>query len=288
MKSDESALSIVPSNMSSRLSMSTDQTGRRDSISSNTSMVYRRLSFEDDLFTATVYKRNYRSPRLQRLLASEHQDYRITTTSRGDKGKNKNRTADLTAGLFSEFATGVKISSDPADTNAKLLTPQGITVSTSISICTENTRPGLERPAGLPTPGPYEQLVDACGRCDNDRVVELLGSKNTEARLLFGTTWNLVSESEVSGFTGEYTVSSLYFCPIHAAVSSGQVEVMQTLLNCGESDSDVGRVIEKEIGGSMIERWRPLHVAAMHGHLRMVEFLLEYGADVNGRTRYGT
>ncbi len=234
-------------------------------------MVYRRLSFEDDLFTARVYKRNYRNPRLQRLLASEHQGYRVTTTSQGDKDRNKNRTADLTAGSFSEVATDVEISSDPADTNAKplvWLTPPEITASTSAD--------------------PYVQLVEACGRGDNKRVLELLGLQNSEARLLLGVTWNLMSESEVSGFTSEYTVSSLYFCPIYAAVSNGQVEVMQTLLRCAESDSDVGRVIEKEIGGTITERWRPLHLAAMNDHLRMVELLLEYGADVNGRTRYGT
>lgn len=60
MKSDESAFSIVPSGLSSRLSVSTDQTGDRDSIRSSASMAYRWLSFEDDLFTARVYKRNYR------------------------------------------------------------------------------------------------------------------------------------------------------------------------------------------------------------------------------------
>ena len=43
-KSDESAYSIVPSRMSSRLSTSTNQ-----GLSSDDNMSYRRLSFEDDL-----------------------------------------------------------------------------------------------------------------------------------------------------------------------------------------------------------------------------------------------
>ena len=288
MKSDESSFSIVPSNMSSRLSMSTDRTGRRDSISSNASMVYRRLSFEDDLFTARVYKRNYRSPRLQRLLASEHQDYRVTTTSRGDKGKNKNRTADLTAGSFSEVATDVEIFSDPADTNARLPTPEGNTVSTGISILTEKRRPSLERSARSPTPDPYMQLVEACERGDNSRVVELLRFENAEARILLRNTWKLVSESGASGITDRYPGILLHFCPVYEAVSSGQTEVMRTLLKCAESDIDIGQIIEKEIGGRDPGRWRPLHVATKKGHLQMVEFLLEYGAYVNQRTRYGT
>ena len=59
--SDESAYSIVPSRTSSHMSVSTRS---RDSVSSIESkeLVYYPLSFEDDLFTARVYKRNYRSP----------------------------------------------------------------------------------------------------------------------------------------------------------------------------------------------------------------------------------
>ena len=52
--SDESALSIVPSRLSSRLDTSSIQS--RES----TELTYRRLSFEDLLFTARVYKRNSR------------------------------------------------------------------------------------------------------------------------------------------------------------------------------------------------------------------------------------
>ena len=42
-KSDESGLSIVPSRMSSRLSLSTGENSRRDSIDSNASMTYRQV-----------------------------------------------------------------------------------------------------------------------------------------------------------------------------------------------------------------------------------------------------
>ena len=63
-RSDESAYSIVPSNMSSRLSVSTHQTRDRPSTIVERDMVYHHLSFEDDLFTSRVYKRNYRFPLL--------------------------------------------------------------------------------------------------------------------------------------------------------------------------------------------------------------------------------
>ena len=58
--SNSSSRSIVPSHMPSRLSGST---GTRDSNISNISvdLAYRPLRFENELFTARVYKRNYRN-----------------------------------------------------------------------------------------------------------------------------------------------------------------------------------------------------------------------------------
>ena len=66
-KSDESAYSIVPSRMSSRRSTSTKQTCDGESLNNDDDMSYRQLSFENDLFTAKVYKRSYRTPLIQRL-----------------------------------------------------------------------------------------------------------------------------------------------------------------------------------------------------------------------------
>ncbi|KAK0513036.1 hypothetical protein JMJ35_005053 [Cladonia borealis] len=65
--SDESAYSIVPSRLSSHMSMSTRS---QDSILTIESqeLVYFPLSFEDELFTARVYKRNYRNPLINCLV----------------------------------------------------------------------------------------------------------------------------------------------------------------------------------------------------------------------------
>ena len=72
-ESDESVWSIVPSRMSSRFSsrhsLSTYARESRTSIGS-VDMVYRRLSFENELFTARVYKRNYRNPQIRSLFQS--------------------------------------------------------------------------------------------------------------------------------------------------------------------------------------------------------------------------
>lgn len=61
LKSDESAYSIVPSRMSSRVSLSTTQSA------GGTSLRYHYLAFEDSLFTAKVYKRNYRNFLIEQL-----------------------------------------------------------------------------------------------------------------------------------------------------------------------------------------------------------------------------
>ena len=65
-KSDESAYTIVPSHMSSRLS-SIYSDPSRTSIGS-AELVYRQLTVDNDLFTARVYKRNYRHPAINFLM----------------------------------------------------------------------------------------------------------------------------------------------------------------------------------------------------------------------------
>lgn len=69
-RSDESAYSIVPSRMSSRASKSNYRNSTGGTSIASAEMTYRRLSFENDLFTATAYKRNYRNPLIDHLFNS--------------------------------------------------------------------------------------------------------------------------------------------------------------------------------------------------------------------------
>jgi hypothetical protein len=59
LQSDESALSIIPSDRSTRFSLDGN---RLSIISDDGNIQYIRFSFEDALFTSHVYKRNYRFP----------------------------------------------------------------------------------------------------------------------------------------------------------------------------------------------------------------------------------
>ena len=72
LKSDESAYSIVPSRMSSKTSLSTTAS------TEGTSLQYRCLAFENTLFTARVYKRNYRNTVIEQLFRT-----------RTDRGRNQ-------------------------------------------------------------------------------------------------------------------------------------------------------------------------------------------------------
>ncbi len=62
--SDESAYGIVPSRMSSRLSLSTIDSSKSGA---SLALEYQFLSFEDPLFTARVYKRKYRTSLIDQL-----------------------------------------------------------------------------------------------------------------------------------------------------------------------------------------------------------------------------
>lgn len=63
-KSEESAYSIVPTKWSRSISDSASIL----SFESDKSLIYRQLSIDNELFTARVYKRNYRTPQISSLL----------------------------------------------------------------------------------------------------------------------------------------------------------------------------------------------------------------------------
>ena len=109
-KSDESAYSIVPSRMSSRLSIST-----RQSLGSDNHLSYHRLSFEDDLFTAKVYKRSYRTPLIKRLFRRKVELESETATITGPEGAFRSRFPDTEEHSIHGNDTDRQIISPPSD-----------------------------------------------------------------------------------------------------------------------------------------------------------------------------
>ena len=302
MKSDESAFSIVPSELSSRISVSTGQTSRRASCDSYTKLTYRPLCFEDDLFTARVYKRNYRIPRSTRNAKQEDPDGHLVTTSQqtrhqGNKEVNKSHLQrfegdgkSYTKALSKKANEGAE--SDKKETQLTILvdtevtlTSEGIGHDMVHRVGSKSGEDGLyvkltksvEERISPSVSTSYVELVITCGRGDNDTVkkqLALMPASTTRGR-------------EGQALLGKYASGSFYFCPIHAAVFNGHLEVMRTLLRHAELQGDLEQVLEKTIGGTEVDRWRPLHVATSKGNLLMVKLLLEKGATVQSETGHG-
>ncbi|KAF2030550.1 hypothetical protein EK21DRAFT_111864 [Setomelanomma holmii] len=103
LDSDESALSIIPSDRSTRYSLDGN---RLSIISDNGDIQYIRFSFEDALFTSHVYKRNYRFPAKQ--LKSQNDAPPVLQTedpgqSVSDEPETKTFNADLHNEADEEF-----------------------------------------------------------------------------------------------------------------------------------------------------------------------------------------
>ena len=255
LKSDESAFSIVPSRMSSRFSLSTIQTGDRDSVRSSASLVYHPFTFENDLFTARVYKRNYRTCNYQ--------------GSRKPKADRDSETAVLPEHeqKYSNNIFRLGLRTRRGGLPFEVTLPKyAIVVTTSVTIEVEHTGEIWHR--SLSAFDPYMRLVKACDRGDEISVRGQL---------------NIISPRWLSS----YVSGSIYVCPIHTAVFSGHVEVLGTLLRYAESGNDIHRVLMKTIGGTEPDCWRPLHVATMKRNLPMVLLLIEKGAFIHAETGSG-
>ena len=273
MKSDESAFSIVPSRLSSRLSISTGQTSRPNSASGHMNMTYHRLSFEDDLFTARVYKRNYRNARLQRLERREfdpdHKDVSKTSDSDNDTINPEGNRRQNNVSFVKKLARRSRGERSTTDSSAKIANEiaedvgqqvaHGIMVTTRTDIGASTIeKDGLhDRPVFKSRDDLYAEFVETCSRGDNDSVKRLLATTQSNFYLL-----------------GSYTSDLVESCPVHATVSNGHVEVMQTLLRAAELGHFLGQVVEKRVRGIGHDHYRPLHIATMKGNLPKVELLL--------------
>ena len=280
MKSDESAFSIVPSKLSSRFSFATGQTSRCGSADDVTTMEYHPLSFEDDLFTARVYKRNYRSRLSQQNQKQSPRDGPSAITAQTAKHQSKEEIDKTqTQRPVGKAKTTTNVSSEKANEGAKddaKHTPfvrNGMLVtkiiSENVSIKTEERSHNLDDSNTLASAS-YTKLVQACSRGEHDLVKEQLAMMPVRTP----------RKRRVPTLLGSNNSGLIYFCPITAAVFCDQVEVMQTLLQRAELEKDLDRVVEKVIGGNGIRPWRPLHVATLKRNLSMVELLLQNGASV--------
>ena len=251
--SDESAYSIVPSRMSSHMSMSTRSQDSVLTIESQ-ELVYYPFSFEDDLFTARVYKRNYRNPWIKSLVNlhwGKKREERRVPTAKPETPADGQSLLSLSTGTYTPTIVSVDVSQSwPSNQEIPL----------------EDLRPVL--------PGPALTAETKADPTDLEGSVEFSGSVQSTLEQ---------SPRTSSGLRDRPTDSSVN--PMHPA--EGQSDISATI-NPAPGDSphmnkDSNRAVGRPSPASeaQYEMNRSLLLAVKEGNLDAVGALIHQGAEVN-------
>ena len=238
---DESAFSIVPSRMSSRMSVSTY---RRSSVEI-LDMVYKLLSFENDLFTAMVYKRNYRRPTSSSVIHSK-----VAATG---KANQPNRMRRNSATKVEE----AEVVQDTPFTQPNRMRRNSATKVEEAEVVQDTpfTQPNLVQ----------ELMANAKRGYEPVHAVAVDGNVELMEELLAG-----------GAVINEHTADDLKWTPLHLAAKYGHAPMTRLLLQKG---AHVHSVSGDYLGS------RPIHYACKAGSLEVVSILLDYGATVNFEDR---
>ena len=300
--SDESAYSIVPSRMSSLMSVSTRSQTSNSSIESK-ELVYYPLSFEDDLFTARVYKRNYRSPWVNTL----------SKIHRGKRTKDRRVLgAELKASengpLLSTSATGMTTPtnmsvhfSQPWRSNQQIYLPPGpaLTAETEANAMGRSVRILESIP---PTSGKglsigsdlQNKIIDPTGQPDVVAAVDpasrdiAQGDKKSKVALArFSPPREVQYDMDLSLFQAVYNgdrdkVTTL----INQAAQVNPQHVFEQLplhLAIGRHDVSMTELLLIE-GAKCAQGWRgtpAIHLACENGNIPIARLLLDHGASAS-------
>ena len=241
--SDESAYSIVPSDIST--SIYTGRTTDSGVSKVEEDLVYKPLTFENELFTSRVYKRNYATPAFRHLFKEQKRE-----------PSNKTRppivaqeTAEDPDGSMAEILTIREPGHTPRWHNRAQL---------ANLIPTEGQSAGDQDTSGEINMWPNAELsilfAEACKQGNVEMVETLLKSGQDVHVPVLGSGWD----------------HTLDLSAIHIAAKGGHVQVVEILLSYGA---------DKEIL-SCVTRKRPLHLAVSAGHLDMVRYLRDNGTNI--------
>lgn len=267
-KSNESALSIVPSRLSSRFSLSIADSRRRSVDSSE--LVYQELSVDNELFTARVYKRNYRNGTMQ------YKGKSMTIPEEGD-------TDSI---LASELQESPKRCVWEANVN--YLTPTSEPVRVTIAGPFLSSQHLTESIIDETSKLKYPSVRKYVGICDVKTIKRVLSS--TTMRF---TEWKLCLLYEAckqgrlkltefilnqgvwkDGYRALGNAASLcQTTPMHVAVYSSELEITRLLL---EKASNMHPQHIEDGNG-----YRALHFACHKGSYQMIKLLIEAGSAVN-------
>ena len=242
--SDESAYSIVPSDMST--SIYTGRTTDSGVSKGEEDLVYKPLTFENELFTARVYKRNYVSPASRRPFKERKQK----TSEQTRPPIVAQETAEDPEGSIAEILTIQESENTPPRHNEAQL---------ATLIPTEGQSAGDQDTSGEISMWPNAEsnilFAEACKQGNVEMVETLLKSGQDVHVPVVGPGWH----------------RALDLSAIHVAAEGGHVQVVEILLSYGA---------DKEML-SCVSRKRPLHLAVQAGHVAMVQYFLDNGTNVS-------
>ena len=273
-RSDESAYSIVPSRMST--SNYRNSTGGTSIASAE--MSYRRLSFENDLFTAIAYKRNYRNQQIVHLF---------------------NPRCSRPLMLNSLSVTQIKSTAPSPDSGTlNLNTHESLQVHVQKEFANEQAKQSyISAPDSLSKGDNDKALLEAC-RSGDAKVVEYCfkNQKNRGYDLQNSARKLLLLEALKDAVLVGYhdvvktllihdipinsrpwwTLSATYgWLPLQFAAHRGDVAMTKLLLEAGANVSPTG-------SGT-----RPIHIASHTGSLEITSTLLSAGAAIDSTDEYG-
>ena len=212
---------------------------------SEESLVYKPLTFENELFTARVYKRNYRTSALQRHF-------------KGSEQKTSEKARPRTIAQIDAEDPDVSEGENCTTGEPGLFKWRPAKAQSAISVPMGGQRAGDEDTSGeiirSPNAAPSIPFAEACER-GNVEVVEafLKSGGNVHAPVL--------------GKSDRF----LDLSPIHFTSKGGHIQVAEVLLSYG-ADTEMLSCVSEE---------RPLHLAVQAGHVAMVQYLLDNGANVS-------
>ena len=240
-------------------------------------MAYRRLSFENDLFTATAYKRNYRNQLINHLFDSRQPrplkpalsspnwiKSTVPTTARGPLSPSNRES--LQVHVQKEFAN-----EQARQTN--ISTAQNLSKSYNDKALLEACRCGDTRFVGSWVE--HERSFDVQNRTRKLLLVEalkdaiLLGYYDV-VKMLLGLRMPVNTRvwwSISGGIDG--------WLPLQFAIYRGDASIVELLLEAGANVSPTG-------SGT-----KPIHIASHRGSLKITSILLSAGASIDSTDIYG-
>ena len=270
-KSDESACSIVPSRMSSRASRSYYRSSTGGTSIASAEMAYRRLSFEDDLFTAKAYKRNYRNQLINHLFDAKqsrplklnsfpasHIKSTIPTVDGGAPIPASNDRESLQIHVQKEFA-------DEQARQSYVCKYQGSSKSSSDKVLLDACRSGDAKlvESYLKNQGSYDHRNYARKLLLETLKDAIVAGYHDDVRRLL----KLQIPMSISGTNG--------WLPLQLAAHRGDVSMVKLLLEAGINVSSTGSGTQ------------PIHIASHRGSLEITSVLLSAGASVDTTDVFG-